>query len=318
MKYLIYIYIIISPLALCCQDVHFSQFYISKSFLNPALLGKQPEKIQLKLHTRSQWSSVSVPFKTNYISVDIKDVIFENNFGLNILQDVSGDSYFKTFGVGFTLSRQLLSSDKHKLSVGSTFSFLQKSFDPTSLVFLDQEYFTNTELRYFDLFLGLDYDIQLSDNSNISVGFSLDHVNKADFSFVNQTKSGLEPKQIYYLLFSYQESNNLEIIPSLSFSKMSKVSELIFGLQSNYKASWLENKTCIVSSGFFIRNNDAAIFLFGLEINQAAINFSYDVNTSSLAAASNNFGAYELSLVYNIKNKSRNTNNTSKRCPSYL
>jgi tRNA-dihydrouridine synthase len=43
-----------------------------------------------------------------------------------------------------------------------------------------------------------------------------------------------------------------------------------------------------------------------------------DVSDPPFRAASNNFGAYELSLVYNIKNKSRNTNNISKRCPSYL
>jgi len=46
------------------QDVHFSQFNTSKFTLNPALTGIQEDDFQLHTQRRSQWGSVSDPFKT--------------------------------------------------------------------------------------------------------------------------------------------------------------------------------------------------------------------------------------------------------------
>ena len=55
-------------LAICkmgiAQDLTFSQFYEAPLLRNPALAGIFTGDIRLKGNFRSQWGSISVPFKT--------------------------------------------------------------------------------------------------------------------------------------------------------------------------------------------------------------------------------------------------------------
>jgi hypothetical protein len=67
--------------------------------------------------------------------------------------------------------------------------------------------------------------------------------------------------------------------------------------------------------GSWYRLNDALIPYMGLEFGEWQIGASYDVNTSSLKAASNSRGGVEISLIY-IK-KPVDPNAKKLNCPKF-
>ena len=89
------------------QDVHFSQFNETKALINPALIGFQDGDYKVQLQSRSQWQSVSVPFNTFSLSFEAKNIIKDLSFGLQILDDIAGDSRFKTNGLTSSFSYKL-------------------------------------------------------------------------------------------------------------------------------------------------------------------------------------------------------------------
>jgi phosphate-selective porin len=82
----------------------------------------------------------------------------------------------------------------------------------------------------------------------------------------------------------------------------SKASETIVGAALSLNASGDMDNPTNVFVGSWLRFNDAVIPYLGLEIGSLRIGASYDVNISSLKAATGNRGGSEFSLIY-IKRK---------------
>ena len=93
MRKLIFFFCILFSGTMLAQDVHFSQFHFSKSTTNPSLMHYQENDYEINLQRRSQWSSVSIPFKTLLISFNAKNLYKNISIGATLLNDEGGDAY---------------------------------------------------------------------------------------------------------------------------------------------------------------------------------------------------------------------------------
>ena len=61
---------VVSSITMYAQDVHFSQFYQTPLFVNPALTGAFSGNQRLILNYKDQWTSFGSPFKTYAFQFD--------------------------------------------------------------------------------------------------------------------------------------------------------------------------------------------------------------------------------------------------------
>jgi hypothetical protein len=83
--------------------------------------------------------------------------------------------------------------------------------------------------------------------------------------------------------------------PNVYISKMNTASELVLGVNANRDLSGDGSRQMIL--GLYMRNGDAVIPVFGFQLNDTRFTFNYDATVSTLKAANNTRGAYELSII---------------------
>src|SRR5215213_9397359 len=77
------------------QDINFSQFYELPLLRNPALAGLFTGDIKATAVWRNQWNSVTVPYKTQGLGLEVKFPINDVDYlalGAQITNDKAGDS----------------------------------------------------------------------------------------------------------------------------------------------------------------------------------------------------------------------------------
>src|SRR5687767_14330170 len=112
------------------QDMHFSQFYMTPLMQNPALTGFFDGNYRISGIARSQWKSVTTPYKTIGGALDWN---FRSGFnnqdmygdGMNIMSDRAGDSHFTTTRVDLSTaySKSLDNFNRGYLSAGIQASY---------------------------------------------------------------------------------------------------------------------------------------------------------------------------------------------------
>jgi len=317
MKSFLIIFFSFSAFYLSAQDIHFSQFQISKNLINPALTGSFKSDFQASIQRRSQWSSVGVPFKTISLAFYAKDFFLNKSFGINLINDNTGESNFKTSGLNISLSQEFLENDKTILSFGALVGAFQRTFELSSLVFLEEEGIIDESIFFLDFAVGSSFFQKINNSFDIRGGLSLYHINKPNqsFSFTSQLSTPI--KYNFHFTSNYYFTNEITVSSSLFSSKQLSYKEFIYGLDLYYDLPidlYENNKLCI---GIYGRYRDAIIPKIGINLNQFSVNVLYDVNISDFAIATNNYGAFEFSISYNWNIISKD----SKKyfiCPKYL
>ena len=214
---------IFSAAILSAQDIHFSQFNQSPLTVNPALCGTTVW-IRAAMQYRTQWSAVTVPYKTIGASFDIKSkkrwvkVAHEtekyrqsgdNGFGwgVNVYNDRAGDGQMGTLQANASLAYQIYTGSKSMLALGMQGGILQRSlnfdklywgnqYDPTSSTgynaALDpKENRSNDHFIVPDLSSGFIYTYKKNerymrggDQLDFTLGVSLFHVTQPSYSFL--------------------------------------------------------------------------------------------------------------------------------------
>ena len=298
------------------QDTHFSQFTISSFLLNPALVGVQKADYKLTLQRKSQWESIGIPFKTLTFSFEKNNLLNTNSIGAQFINDIAGDSRFKTSGFNIAYSKRIITNTKNSFAIGAELGFFQRSIIFDNLIFIEPENLSNLNFLFTDINLGIANFYKLNDNSNIESGIAVYHINKPNQSLFSYEKIPLNPKINFHLRFDYIYSYNLSFHPKVLLTEQYTESEFIFGCDVNYLLN--NQQDAILKLGIADRLDDAIIFSFGLEIESLSCVVSYDINTSSLSEASNREGGLEVSLLYtwNILKNRRVIEN--EKCPKYL
>ena len=300
----------------CAQDIHFSQFLTNSFVLNPAMVGVQKNDYKATLHRKSQWASVSVPFTTFTLAFERKNILPSHSIGLQFLNDIAGDSRFKTSGLNFTYVKSVATSTENTFRLGAEFGLFQRSIVVDDLVFNNTENLSNFNFTFPDISLGMANQFFLNKDLLLETGIAFFHINKPNQSFTDVDATRLNQKINFHTALNYAYTDNLSIQPKLVFSIQDTDKEFLLGCDINYL---LEGENDILlKSGIADRLNDAFILYFGAEINYLSCVVSYDVNTSSLTNASNNKGGFEFALVYQWKSKKKIKIVEQEICPKYL
>lgn len=320
------------------QDIHFSQISEVPIIRNPALAGIFTGDVRVQAVYRNQWSSVSVPFQTSSLNGEYKFSVGSGDdfmtLGGILFHDKAGSAALTTTQVKPVINfHKSLSSDRNMyLSAGFSGGIVQRSVDRSKMITDGQwgsggydpsidngESFSNGTFLYFDGSAGLTFNMQVGENedNNIYVGAAYHHFNRsARISFYNSP----DVKQIPKIVFSGGVRLNVNESAFMTFygdfSKQGPSEELTGGLLYSWKLDDETNPKYIVSLGGFIRWNDAIIPMIKIDAMPITFAVSYDVNMSSLRAASQSRGGFELSLSYQ-KFRSKNGAGDALRCPKF-
>ena len=256
MRVFIIIFLSTVFLKLNAQDIHFSQFKNSKININPALTGDQESDYLAILQRRSQWGSVTDPFKTISIAFYRKDIYKQCSFAIEFLDDVAGLSDFATTGFNVSSSLKLLNNKDQVFSFGLGLGAFQRSYDFNSLTFYENEQFIANKLLFVDLFTGIFYQKKINTLSKIDLGFSAYHINNPNQSFTSSNEN-TPAKYITHIDYNLMY-NDFNIIPSVFYSYQANQKEFIFGLELADQIKRFNDKINL-SAALYCRYNDAVI-----------------------------------------------------------
>lgn len=312
------------------QDKHFTQFYASPLTLNPALTGAFNGRYRVGGIYRDQWRNVlESPYTTFAGAVDVRwdlelDSRFKDALGVGILfyNDRVG-------GIDFSTNQMALSAAFHKgldydkkqfLSAGFQLGIAQRNVNYEDLFFDDQfndldqfngatgENLPENNFSFADFSAGLNYTFSPTKRMSFFIGGAVHHLNSPQISFFPEQNGGeSELFTKYSAQFSAQIplTDRLSLIPRALFAKQGPHVEMNFG--SNLRIGLNDFTNNAVQFGSWVRpvtNEDdqlaldALIVLFGLEISNVLIGFSYDVNLNAINTINRSQNAFEISVVY--------------------
>lgn len=317
------------------QDIHFSQFQMSPLYLNPAETGFFDGEFRLTGNNRSQWRSVTVPYRTFAASFDWNSMqrivkIGQMGFGLQFMNDVAGDGNFTTMLVRFSAAWQYPFNNKQSLiSIGANANYNQQTLDFSKLYFGSQyngfwfdpqlpaqESFTVSSFKYADFAIGLGFLHKLNNGIPISGGFALNHLNRPEQSFFSSDPNLLAMKFNLYLKSEIPLKEKIDAIPSLAIYSQGTHREILYG--GLFRFETMYSAIHNLYFGGWIRHGDAGIIKIGFDYQNFNIGLSYDLNFSTLRVASNGLGGPEIGIVYIFNSPSPIPIPAKKTCPVFL
>jgi len=319
-KYIVFFFILLLTKTLQAQDPHFSQFFASPLTLNPAFTGKFDGIWRLAANHRDQWPSIPKAYVTSSASLDfpiLKGRIPETDVlgvGISGVSDASANSQLKlNYGsVSMSYHKALDENGYNTIGIGFQGTYNSMVLDVSKLTFEDmltQNGFTgqtndvpalyagDNKRNYIDVNAGLLYSGSTNGENNYYLGASMYHINRPKVSYVDKNWY-LAGRITVHGGGSFPVSDVVTINTSVIHQIQNKASETILGGALGLNANGDINNPVNVYIGSWMRLNDAIIPYVGLEFGGLRIGASYDVNISSLKAATGNRGGSEISLIY--------------------
>jgi len=294
------------------QDIHFSQFYATPLYLNPAFTGNTNEH-RLVMNYRNQWPGISKAYVSESFSYDYNLDKLNSGFGILAVHDKSGSGGYEFTNVGFNYSYQAKITNKIGVNAGINFSYSIRDIDYSKLVFNDQLYrnsnlsFESQEYpkrQYLDIASG-----GLIYGQKSWLGFAAHHINKPNESLTGN--NGIVPMKYsihggneFKLVDLNARKSNRNINLAFNYRGQQKFDQLDLGFYYNHDpiviGLWYRGIPLIKSYAAGYQNNDAIILMAGYEISQTRssfrVGYSYDMTISRLS--SNSAGSHEISLIY--------------------
>lgn len=319
------------------QDINFSQFYDLPLLRNPALAGLFQGDIRITTAFRSQWQSVTTPYKTISLGAELKRSVGRSDdyitYGMQVTSDIAGDSRLsrtQVFPV-FNYHKSLNGDKGAYLSAGIMGGPVMQKFDPSKLEFDDQyvnnaystanathEQFSKTNLTYWDAAVGLCFSSKIGEGTRYYLGAGLFHFTKPKVAFQKQNDIVLNEKYVVNGGLSTNVGNGNQIIFYGDYFMQGGARQGQGGLYYCYNLSENEASEKVnISGGVFYRWKDALMPVIRLDYNKMSIGITYDVNTSKLKTASQLRGGYEVTLSYKAFRHAYNSSADKVRCPSF-
>jgi type IX secretion system PorP/SprF family membrane protein len=330
------------------QDPHYSQFYAAPQQLNPAMTGVFKGQYRATLNYRDQWNSIleKAPFRSINAGFDVRVPAIKDDYvgiGINMMSDKAGVSNFtqNRIHLGASYMKQLgggrYRSNDQYLVAAFQFGAGQHSLDYGNLWFSEQydkgTNAPNTTLSsgengiqantkvYADFNAGLMWYATFQDNASVYVGGAANHLNGPSVSLMSNTKEKLGLRWLAHAGGEIPMSGELSLLPAFIYMKQGQSTMLNFGANMRYNNhDWHE---VAIRMGVWSRlasklksglNTDAIVVTSFLEMEKFMIGLSYDINVSKLNIATNNRGAFEISLIYN---QPENRRNSAVNCPKF-
>ena len=326
-----------TPSNLPAQDIHFSQYMTTPLHNSPALTGLFEGDFRLGANYRSQWGSVTVPYRTFAASGDmlIANGLLDGDLvgaGLWLYSDRAGDIAFGTNEAMLSLAyhKRLSEYGTHFLSAGFQAGIAQRGFD-ASKVTLDNQFadfgmsitippnesFGKSSIIYPDVAAGVSWLLAPTARSSIYAGAGFFHLNTPNQSFMSDVVP-MDIRQTVFAGGSFALSGRMSLYPRAIAHLQGAHTEYSFGtylgLHMNHTVSVHETT---LAFGVSSRWNDAVIFGVMLNHDALGIGVSYDLNMSELAVASTARGGPEMALGYMIDRGRHRLEGTVGNCPRF-
>ncbi len=330
---------VLATISVSAQDIHFSQFFEAPLLRNPSLAGIFTGDLRVQGVYRSQWGSVTVPYRTGSFDLEYKQPVGKGDdfltTGFQLLYDKSGTANFTTTNVLPALNyHKSLNADKNRyLSLGFMAGLVQKRID-ISKITTNNEYdgngynpslgtgetFTNSKMSYFDASVGMSYNsaIKDKDNDNFFVGLAYHHFNRPKNSFYKNPDIELNPKWVGSVGVKFSINDLTFFTVQADYTKQGNFTESVMGALYSYKIGPdYDDPDYIFNVGGFLRLKDAFIPVVKLDMRSLSVGLSYDVNVSQLRTASQGRGGFELSISTKSFFDRDNSTKNALRCPKF-
>jgi len=327
------------------QDPHLSLWQYAPLYANPAMGSVYDGQFRASMNYRNQWFAFlgNDAFRTIHASFDARLPVFSSDYvslGVNALTDKAGQSQYSQNMVNLTgsymkmLVNDYRSGRTHYLIASGQIGFGQRGINWDNLQFSEQfdgnafdpnmsngENFNENSRTYMDLNAGLMWYGVFDDRFSAWFGASAFHLNSPDIHFLDDTSEPL------YTRFSVQAGGeiplgqDLSILPSILVMAQGPATEIAIGASLRYAQTRYWDDIAL-RAGFMQRTvggenglaSDALAVSAGLEYQRLMMMVNYDLNSSSLSRATNNRGAFELSLIYTHPASSRGQ---KVKCPRF-
>lgn len=316
------------------QDLHFSQFFEAPLLRNPSLAGLFEGDIRVQGVYRNQWNSISFPYQTGSLNADYKFPVGKGDdfmtLGIQTLFDKAGTVALNTTYImpAVNFHKAVSATRNSFLSLGFMGGIVSRRLDRSKVTTNNQydgfgyngslpdgETFVNN-YSYFDASVGMSFNSTLGaeEQHTYFIGLAYHHFTKPVNSFYRNINhlpkwvlsGGLK---MHIDPFSYATFQ-------ADYSRQDPFEEVIFGGMYSRKLGDEDVPTVTVHGGLYYRLGDAVIPVVKMDYYPFSLAFSYDVNASKLATASQGRGGVEISLSYiAFVNKENSTKNL--KCPKF-
>lgn len=299
-------------------DPHFTQNYTYPMYVNPALAGSSDGDYRVSSIYRSQWGSISNPYRTMGVSFDTR-TNKNISLGASLLNQSAGDGGFNYLTAHATVAYTGVKFGKdnnHRIVLAIQAGVINRRVDASKFKWGEQwnpvtgynqsnattESFARTSSTALDVAAGaLYFDATPDKKINAFGGFSIFHINKPKDPIISTQGTELNTIPLRYSVHggvSFNISDRFSVVPHALYMRQGTASEAMLGtyLQLNVNA---ETDLMI---GAYYRNKDAVAPFVGFDYKNFIVGLSYDVNTSKLGATTGNVNSFELSLTYVKRN----------------
>jgi len=295
-------------------DPHFTQNYTFPMYINPALTGSSDGDYRASAVYRSQWGSVSNPYRTMGVSFDART---NRNIalGVNLLNQSAGDggfNYLSAYGSVAYTGVKFGMDNNQRVVLAMQGGLINRRVDQWKFKWGEQwnpitgynasnpttESFATTSATTLDIGAGaLYFDATPDKRTNAFGGFSVFHINRPKDPIVSSQSTELNTIPLRYVVhggLSFNLFDRTTIVPHFLYMHQGTASEAMLGtyVQLNVNA---ETDMMI---GAYYRFKDAIAPFVGFDYKNFIVGISYDANTSKLGAMSRNVNSFELSLSY--------------------
>ena len=318
------------------QDLHFTLYDITPLTFNPAYTGGFYGSVRLSAIYRDQWATVvgvGDAYRTPVLSADapIMKGFRDQDWvgvGINMISDRAG-------ALGLGVSSQKISAAYHFAIDKKGQSTLSLGYQTGSV----QRRIKNQEAAIFETSIlgggmnpngmqfqekksyvvhngGLRFNTKLTETNTLHIGVSVSHIGEPDGRLVNQGGQYKIPmRYVAQAGFRTLLTERVALAPSLFYQTEGPAQEM----QAQAIASYLLNpeKKVVVNGGAGYRFGDSAQLIAGVDFDALRILFAYDINVSSLSAASGTVGGFELGLTYIAKIYKRPDPDPAVFCPRF-
>lgn len=331
-----------STLSAFGQSVHLSQFYNAPQLITPANTGLMPDHdFRLGLNYRNQWSALPVPYNTFSGWGDLKIGGNKDNdhnnwlgLGLTVYTDKAGDGHLALNQFQGNIAYHLQTSNTFMLSVGLSAANVTRSVDFNRLTYDAQWNGTafNADLasgeqstglvrsKYMTVGAGVNFSYFPNENVYLKLGGAVMNVNKPIETLLDNNENQIGIRPIGTLDVTVRASELVILNPSVYFTTQNGARELVPGMQLRTVISGTARNTTPIElfAGGYLRLNDAAIFLLGVQAGPVQVAMSYDMTVSSLSPYNASYGAMEISLIFQGSyGKNRENLTRSYTCPRF-
>jgi type IX secretion system PorP/SprF family membrane protein len=327
-KFTLLVAAIVATFAANAQDLHFSQYNVQSSLLNPGLVGNYDGSYRIGAIFRSQWASALSTAGYQTVGADVDFCLLEGYLKgdklaicVGFFNDRSGAAQLTNTSANLTVAyHKMLGKDgNHRLSLGLQAAFLQTTVN--NPLFADQfngfnetnslasrENFSHGVYR-FDFNAGLYYRGNFKDRVKLGLGVGAYHLTTPNQSLVvsqlTGTSSSILPRRFdvdLNLEIFLTSDKKWSLTPDILYMYQQPFAEYLPGLAATYYFNTGFRNNNSISVGLRYRSGgstpDAVIPTCNVQFRNVKLGFSYDANVSGLSTSTNNRGAFELSLMY--------------------